>query len=55
MQTLKPQAAVNDFKRVLVIEPKNDTVRAQMTATQKLIRRIEFEKVRDGHPCVLHN
>lgn len=45
LQTLKPQAAIADFKRVLAIEPKNDTVRQQLTATQKLIRKIEFEKV----------
>ncbi|KAF9010505.1 phosphoprotein phosphatase [Cyathus striatus] len=44
MQILKPQAAVQDFKRVLAIEPKNESVRAQMVSTQKLIRRIEFEK-----------
>ncbi|KAI5890586.1 protein phosphatase 5 [Schizophyllum commune H4-8] len=44
LQTLRPQLAVTDFKRVLQIEPKNDTVRAQLTSTQKLIRKIEFEK-----------
>ncbi|KAL1751124.1 Metallo-dependent phosphatase-like protein [Schizophyllum commune] len=44
LQTLRPQLAVADFKRVLQIEPKNDTVRAQLTSTQKLIRKIEFEK-----------
>ncbi|KAF8894057.1 phosphoprotein phosphatase [Infundibulicybe gibba] len=44
MQILKPQAAVADFKRVLTLEPKNEAVRAQMVSTQKLIRRIEFEK-----------
>ncbi|KAJ7747362.1 phosphoprotein phosphatase [Mycena metata] len=44
MQILKPQAAVADFRKVLAIEPKNETVRAQLVATQKLIRKIEFEK-----------
>ncbi|KAL1723979.1 Metallo-dependent phosphatase-like protein [Schizophyllum commune] len=44
LQTLRPQLAVADFKRVLQIEPKNETVRAQLTSTQKLIRKIEFEK-----------
>ncbi|KAJ6596660.1 phosphoprotein phosphatase [Mycena sp. CBHHK59/15] len=44
MQILKPQAAVADFRKVLTIEPKNETVRAQLVATQKLIRKIEFEK-----------
>ena len=48
LQTLRPQLAVADFKRVLQIEPKNDTVRAQLTSTQKLIRKIEFEKARRG-------
>ncbi|KAI4526227.1 protein phosphatase 5 [Schizophyllum commune Loenen D] len=44
LQTLRPQLAVADFKRVLQIEPRNETVRAQLTSTQKLIRKIEFEK-----------
>ncbi|KAF8639532.1 hypothetical protein AX17_001437 [Amanita inopinata Kibby_2008] len=44
LQILKPQAAVADFKKVLLLEPKNETVRTQLVATQKLIRRIEFEK-----------
>jgi serine/threonine-protein phosphatase 5 len=43
---MKPQAAVADFKKILALEPKNETVRAQMVSTQKLIRKIEFEKVR---------
>lgn len=45
MQILKPQSAVADFRKVLALEPKNETVRAQMVSTQKLIRKIEFEKV----------
>lgn len=45
MQILKPQSAIADFRKVLVIEPKNDTVRSQLASTQKLIRKIEFEKV----------
>ncbi|CAK5265691.1 unnamed protein product [Mycena citricolor] len=44
LQILKPQMAVADFRKVLALEPKNDTVRSQMVATQKLVRRIEFEK-----------
>ncbi|KAJ7902034.1 phosphoprotein phosphatase [Mycena olivaceomarginata] len=44
MQLLKPQAAVADFRKVLVIEPKNETVRGQLVATQKLIRKIQFEQ-----------
>lgn len=46
MQILKPQSAVADFRKVLTLEPNNATVRAQMVSTQKLIRKIEFEKVR---------
>lgn len=42
---LKPQVAVGDFKKVLAIEPNNTTVKQQLEATQKLVRRIEFEKV----------
>lgn len=57
MQILKPQSAVADFRKVLALEPKNETVRAQLAATQKLIRKIEFEKVcrcavaAEGHVC----
>jgi len=45
MQILKPQSAILDFKKILTLEPKNESVRTQMVATQKLIRKIEFEKV----------
>lgn len=44
LQTLKLQLAVADFKKVLSLEPSNETVRQQMVSTQKLIRKIEFEK-----------
>lgn len=44
LQLAKPQMAVLDFKKVLALEPRNDTVQAQLTATQKLVRKIEFEK-----------
>jgi len=47
IQILKPQSAVADFRKVLTLEPQNETVRAQMVSTQKLIRKIEFEKVGD--------
>lgn len=53
MQILKPQSAVADFRKVLALEPKNETVRAQMVSTQKLIRKIEFEKV--PGPTLLHS
>lgn len=45
MQVMKYQAAVTDFKKVLALEPQNETVRGQLVSTQKLIRKIEFEKV----------
>ncbi|KAF5326277.1 hypothetical protein D9611_000049 [Ephemerocybe angulata] len=44
LQLMKHQLAVADFKKVLSLEPKNETVRAQLVATQKMIRKIEFEK-----------
>jgi len=48
---LKPQLAIGDFKKVLGLEPHNKTVKQQLEATQKLVRRIEFEKV--GQLCGL--
>ena len=48
LQMLKPQLAIGDFKKVLALEPHNKTVKSQLEATQKLVRRIEFEKV--GQP-----
>lgn len=50
MQTLQPQKAVADLKRVMALEPGNTTVKAQLETTQKLVRRIEFEKVRPRRP-----
>ncbi|KAG6819735.1 hypothetical protein H0H93_009126 [Arthromyces matolae] len=44
MQVLKYSSAVADFKKVLALEPKNEAVKAQLVSTQKLIRKIEFEK-----------
>ncbi|KAG7098779.1 hypothetical protein E1B28_000686 [Marasmius oreades] len=44
IQILKHQSAISDFKKVLAIEPNNETVRMQMVSTQKLLRRMEFEK-----------
>jgi serine/threonine-protein phosphatase 5 len=35
---------VADLKRVLALEPNNATVKQQLESTQKLVRRIEFEK-----------
>ncbi|KAG2755256.1 phosphoprotein phosphatase, partial [Suillus brevipes Sb2] len=44
LQIAKPQLAVADFKKVVALEPRNTIVQSQLTATQKLVRRIEFEK-----------
>ncbi|OJA13066.1 hypothetical protein AZE42_01901 [Rhizopogon vesiculosus] len=44
LQIAKPQLAVADFKKVVVLEPTNAVVKSQLIATQKLVRRIEFEK-----------
>ncbi|ESK96591.1 serine threonine-protein phosphatase 5 [Moniliophthora roreri MCA 2997] len=44
LQILQHQSAISDFKKVLALEPHNETVRNQMVSTQKLVRRIEFEK-----------
>lgn len=43
---MKYKQAIADLKKVLQFEPKNDTVKTQLDATQKLLRRVEFEKVR---------
>lgn len=45
LQIAKPQLAVADFRKVVALEPRNDVVKSQLTATQKLVRKIEFEKV----------
>lgn len=41
---MRPKAAVADFKKVVSLEPKNTTAKAQLDSTQKLVRRLEFEK-----------
>jgi serine/threonine-protein phosphatase 5 len=50
LQTLKPERAVADFRKIIALEPKNTTVKQQLEATQKLVRKIEFEKV--GQPGI---
>lgn len=40
----RPQKAVTDLKKVLALEPQNKLARTQLEATQKLIRKVEFEK-----------
>jgi serine/threonine-protein phosphatase 5 len=44
IQILKPQLAVADLKKVLALEPQNAQVRKELESTQKLLRKIEFEK-----------
>ncbi len=44
IQILKPQVAVADLKKVLALEPQNAQVRKELESTQKLVRKIEFEK-----------
>ena len=44
IQILKPQSAIADLKKVLALEPQNAQVRKELESTQKLVRRIEFEK-----------
>ncbi|KDQ48901.1 hypothetical protein JAAARDRAFT_136891, partial [Jaapia argillacea MUCL 33604] len=46
LQTLRPQLAVADFKKVIALEPQNALVKQQMDTTQKMVRKTEFEKVR---------
>lgn len=41
---LRPKAALTDLKKVVALEPKNAQAKAQLDSTQKLIRRLEFEK-----------
>lgn len=44
IQILKPQLAVADLKKVVALEPQNAQVRKELESTQKLVRKIEFEK-----------
>ncbi|KAI0081320.1 protein phosphatase 5 [Panus rudis PR-1116 ss-1] len=44
LQTMKYKQAIADFKKVLALEPKNDLVRTQLESTQKIMRKVEFEK-----------
>lgn len=46
LQILKYQQAIADFKKVVKLEPKNELVKTQLASTQKLVRKIEFEKVK---------
>lgn len=53
LSILDPKAALPDLRMVLKLEPKNATVKVQLDATVKLVRRLEFEKairVEEGVP-----
>lgn len=45
LQVLKPHQAVSDLKKVMALEPNNAEVKKQLESTQKMVRKIEFEKV----------
>ncbi|WFD44572.1 protein-serine/threonine phosphatase [Malassezia psittaci] len=44
LSILDPKAALPDLRKVLQLEPSNTTVKAQLDATVKLVRRLEFER-----------
>ncbi|KAJ1026328.1 hypothetical protein NDA16_002415 [Ustilago loliicola] len=44
LSILDPKSALPDLRIVAQLEPKNTSVKAQLEATVKLIRRLEFEK-----------
>jgi len=44
LSILKNVQAIADFKKTLALDPQNTIARKQLEATQKLQRRIEFEK-----------
>ncbi|KZT26720.1 protein phosphatase 5 [Neolentinus lepideus HHB14362 ss-1] len=41
---MKPEKAVTDLKKVAALEPHNKVVKAELDTTQKLVRKINFEK-----------
>lgn len=41
----RPHKAVVDLKKVLTLDPNNKLARTQLDATQKLIRKADFERV----------
>ena len=43
---MKYKQAIADFKKLLALEPQNQLVRMQLDSTQKILRKVEFEKVR---------
>lgn len=44
LSIMRPKAALADFKKIVALEPKNTKAKLQMESTQKLVRRLEFEK-----------
>ncbi|KAM5532863.1 hypothetical protein V8D89_013504 [Ganoderma adspersum] len=44
IQTLRYKQAIADFKKLLTLEPQNQLVRMQLDSTQKILRKVEFEK-----------
>ncbi|KAI0780072.1 Metallo-dependent phosphatase-like protein [Fomes fomentarius] len=44
LQTLRYKQAIADFKKLLALEPQNQLVRMQLDSTQKILRKVEFEK-----------
>lgn len=44
LQTLRYKQAIADFKKLLTLEPQNQLVRMQLDSTQKILRKVEFEK-----------
>jgi len=45
LSIVRPQKAVADLKKVLQLDPNNKLAKTQLEATQRLIRKTEFEKV----------
>ncbi len=46
---MKPQLALVDLKTVVRLDPSNVLGKAQLDATQKMIKRMQFEAVRTIH------
>ena len=45
LQIMKPRSALADLKKVAALQPSNEQVKEQLASTQKLVKKIEFEKV----------
>lgn len=51
LSIMRPKAALADLKKVVALEPKNTQAKQQLDSTQKLVRRLEFEKAYVRLPC----